>query len=161
LADVVIYDEATFKVLQYLKSVHTPSYEGRNDVLFNPDMPSGVPLKHLKVSGGLVVEMTQQEKDDLAAAEAAAADASMRTSTKALMDDLNSLALSLRVIIDMTIKELNILRGWLDDFKTEVAAATSLSDLQTRVAGLPDTPDRTMTQFKTTFKDTVDDKTAD
>ena len=50
---------------------------------------------------------------------------------------------------DILKDELNILRDWIVDFKAEVALATSLADFQTRVAGLPDLPDRTLAQLKT------------
>jgi hypothetical protein len=44
-------------------------------------------------------------------------------------------------------RENNILRAWIMNFKTEVAAATSLSDLQTRIAGLDNLPARTEAQL--------------
>ena len=48
----------------------------------------------------------------------------------------------------VALDEINVLREWLASFKTEVAAASSLSDLKTRIAGLPATPDRTAVQLK-------------
>lgn len=39
--------------------------------------------------------------------------------------------------------ELNIIRGWIMSFKTEVAAASDFADLQTRIAALSDLPDKT------------------
>lgn len=44
------------------------------------------------------------------------------------------------------LDELNLLREWLVSFKAVVAASTSLANLQTRVAALPDMPDRTVQQ---------------
>ncbi len=43
--------------------------------------------------------------------------------------------------------ENNNLRSWVTDFKVAVAAATSLSDLQSRIAGLPNMPERTTQQL--------------
>jgi hypothetical protein len=67
MANVIIYDEATGAVKSYLKSVHTPTYSSRSDVLVNPTLPE-TDLKYMKVSGGVVVEMTQEEKDAVDAA---------------------------------------------------------------------------------------------
>ncbi|MCK5606986.1 hypothetical protein KAR91_34100 [Candidatus Pacearchaeota archaeon] len=44
-------------------------------------------------------------------------------------------------------KENNALRAWITDFKAAVAAASSLIDLQTRIAGLPNMPARTVEQL--------------
>ena len=44
-------------------------------------------------------------------------------------------------------KENNALRSWITDFKAAIAAASSLADLQSRIAGLPDTPNRTVQQL--------------
>lgn len=53
-----------------------------------------------------------------------------------------------RGIVLVAVDEINLLRQWLTTFKAEVAAATSLADLKTRVAGLPNLPDRTPVQAK-------------
>jgi len=42
--------------------------------------------------------------------------------------------------------ENNNLREWITSFKAAVTASTSLANLQTRVAALPDMPDRTVVQ---------------
>lgn len=44
--------------------------------------------------------------------------------------------------------EINLLRSWITGFKTQVAAATTLADLKTRVAALPNVPQRTADQLK-------------
>lgn len=44
------------------------------------------------------------------------------------------------------LDEINLLREWIASFKAAVAASTSLANLQTRVAALPDMPDRTVQQ---------------
>jgi len=51
-----------------------------------------------------------------------------------------------KAIILTLIDELNLLRDWIVAFKVQTAAATSLANLQTRVAALPDMPDRTVPQ---------------
>lgn len=52
--------------------------------------------------------------------------------------------------------EINLLRQWLMSFKAQVAAATNLANLQTRVAALPNMPDRTLTQARNAIKDKID-----
>jgi hypothetical protein len=69
MANVMIYENG--KAKEYLKSVHTPDFAKREDVLINPVMPEGVALKHIKVANGEAVEMTQGEKDDVYAGEVA------------------------------------------------------------------------------------------
>jgi hypothetical protein len=62
---------------------------------------------------------------------------------------------SLRAEAKLIVNEINILRQWIVGFKVEVAAATSLADLKTRVATLPNLPDRTFEQAKTAMKNEV------
>ena len=54
-----------------------------------------------------------------------------------------------RATAAVLVDEINLLRQWLVAFKVEVAAAATLADLKTRVAGLPNMPDRTLAQAKT------------
>jgi len=59
--------------LQYLRSVNTPDYP-TVDWVINPDLTPvvGVPQKYWKLTGDILSEMTQPEKDAVDAAEAAA-----------------------------------------------------------------------------------------
>jgi len=68
---------------------------------------------------------------------------------------------SLRAEAKLIVNEINILRQWIVAFKVEVAAATSLADLKTRVATLPNLPDRTFEQAKTAMKNEVTAGTVD
>ncbi len=63
--------------------------------------------------------------------------------------DANSKAY--RAVAALAIDEINTLREWIVSFQAAVAAATSLANLQTRVAALPNLPDRTLAQAKTAF----------
>ncbi len=56
-----------------------------------------------------------------------------------------------RAIAALALDEINTLREWIVAFKAAVAAATTLPNLQTRVAALPDLPDRTLPQAKAAF----------
>jgi hypothetical protein len=60
-----------------------------------------------------------------------------------------------RAIIVGTVTELNDLRAWITSFKAAVAAASSLANLQTRVAALANTPQRTKAQVITFIKNNV------
>lgn len=64
-----------------------------------------------------------------------------------------------RAVIGLSIDEVNTLREWITSFKSAVAAATSLANLQTRVAALPDVPDRTLAQAKTAFVNKINGDT--
>lgn len=54
-----------------------------------------------------------------------------------------------RATLLVSVDEINALRQWIESFKAATAAATSLSDLKTRVAALSAMPDRTTAQAKT------------
>ncbi len=56
-----------------------------------------------------------------------------------------------RAVAGLVVDEINTLRQWIVAFKAATAAATSLANLQTRVAALPDLPDRTLAQAKSAF----------
>ena len=56
---------------------------------------------------------------------------------------------------DILKDEFNHVRSWITDFKVEVAAATSLADLKSRVAALPNLPDRTLAQLKTAMTNRI------
>lgn len=69
----------------------------------------------------------------------------------AFMTVLGNQARAYRAVAAIMVDEINALRDWITGFKAAVAAATSLADLKTRVAALPNTPDRTMQQAKDAF----------
>ena len=66
-----------------------------------------------------------------------------------------------RAISLILLQEVNQLRGWLRDLKTAVAGATNLASLQSRVAALPNTPDRTALQLHDAVKSKLADGSAD
>jgi len=51
--------------------------------------------------------------------------------------------------------EVNHVREWLSAYQTQVAAATSLANLQARVAAMPAMPERTVDQLKAAVRDKV------
>jgi len=56
---------------------------------------------------------------------------------------------------DILKDEFNILRDWITQFKVEVAAAANLGDLKTRIAGMPDLPDRNLAQLKSAIQNRI------
>ncbi len=56
-----------------------------------------------------------------------------------------------RAIAAIMVDEINTLREWIMSFQAAVAAASSLANLQTRVAALPNLPDRTLAQARSAF----------
>ncbi len=64
-----------------------------------------------------------------------------------------------RAVAALAIDEINTLREWIVSFQVAVAASTSLANLQTRVAALPNLPDRTLAQAKAAFINKVNSGT--
>ncbi len=66
-SDVVIFDEMTDRVLSYRKSVHTPNYNDRNDVLINPNITpvENLARRYWKHSLGTLIPMSEIEKDQV------------------------------------------------------------------------------------------------
>jgi hypothetical protein len=62
----------------------------------------------------------------------------------------------LRAVVALTVDELNDLRSWVTAFKATTAAATSLADLKTRVANLPNLPARTLQQARAAIVNKVE-----
>lgn len=169
MPSIIVYDpNATpAQVKQFLTSVDPSFYQGRQDVKIydNTTTPTeseikatvaGKVLKYLKVSGATVLDYTQAEKDAQDASEAAANIAQAKQAAKNLYDATDSNSRLIRAGDKLVVDEINLLREWITAFKAAVAASTSLSNLQTRVAALPDVPDRTYAQGKTAIFNLVD-----
>ena len=65
MANVVIFDIGTNRIVSYFQSVDSNLYIARPDVVIDPDLSalSGIPKKYWKHEGGSIVTMTQGEKD--------------------------------------------------------------------------------------------------
>jgi hypothetical protein len=115
MADVLIFDPHSTPVpnrgIELRRSVHTPDYENRADAIINPVLPEGVPLRHLKVSGGLVLEMSQEEKDSMAAADLATSAASQTAETKNLFDRDSIEGRLVRALLEVLRDEINSVRA--------------------------------------------------
>lgn len=132
-----------------------PDFGGRNDCDFNANLSQvlGQPTTTWIRDAGAWRLETVGEKNTREAAEAAAT----LTATRAIGINVIDApeGIDRRAIADMVISELNNIRQWIAAFKVEVAAATNLADLKTRVAGLPNMPDRTLAQARTAYKNSI------
>lgn len=165
MSNVAIFDPSATpqRVLEYLLSVNTPDYVSRPDVVINPDVSSllNVPIKYWKHVTGNIVEMTPAEKLALDSEEMTSFTWSIREGGKTLLDSKIGEAILLRALADIIKDELNLVREWFESFKAQVALASSLADLKTRVAGLPAMPDRTLAQLRTAIKTRIDTGSVD
>jgi hypothetical protein len=82
--------------------------------------------------------------------------AKLRDAAKQFQDDQQAQNVALRVTVKLLVDELNILRQWITEFKAATAAASSLANLKTGVAALPNVPQRTYTQAKTAINNLID-----
>jgi len=139
---------------QYLLSVHTPDYPTA-DWFINPDIDAvaSVPTKYWRRGTDPVEEMNAGEKTAVDTADVAAAKATAKAISNTAIDGPGGY--DLRALAKLTIDEINDLRQWIAAFKVQVAAASTLADLKTRVATLPATPDRTLAQAKTAYKNLI------
>lgn len=117
---------------------------------------STVPKYYMYRDVGTVREMTAQEKSTFDAAQAAGIIATAKVGAKTIYDALDATARLVRAGDKLTVDEINLVREWIVSFKAAVAAATSLANLQTRVAALNDMPDRTYAQAKTAIGNIID-----
>lgn len=140
--------------VEYRRSVHAPDFP-EAEWIHNPDLSalSGVPSVYWKVVGDSVLEMTPAEKTAKDAAMANAVKASVKSAADAAID--GDAGYDLRAIAKLALDEVNALRQWITSFKAETAAATNLSNFQSRVAGLPNLPDRTLAQAKAAYKNLI------
>lgn len=136
-------------------------------VLTDPPFPDGTmtrPLEgDLRVLGyskindaGTVRNAIQAEIDTFAAAQEDDENQQDATGAQALFLVHPRNRKQMTAFADIIKDEMNILRGWLTQFKADVAAATNLGDLQTSVAAQPDLPDRTLAQLKTAITARID-----
>ena len=90
-----------------------------------------------------------------------AVSSTIRTASQNQLNDRDKLGLLHRAVASVLVDEINALRDWITSFKAAVAAATSLANLQTRVAALADLPDRTLAQARTAITNKITGGTVD
>lgn len=151
MANIVIFNESTGQVLEYRLNQNESDYTGRTDVVVDPNVSafSNLPLRYWKVVAGVVQLMTLAEQAEVDAVF-------LRANAKVNLSGKSDLGVILRAFSDITKDEINILRQWIVSFKVEAAAATNLSNFQSRIASLPNLPDRTLAQLKTAIENRID-----
>lgn len=131
-----------------------PAYAGR-PCDFDPDFTAALSTPSaywIRRSPGLWEAMTGVEQTVVINAAINATTATITTQALNNVDAFDSINLAQRGFALVTLDEINTLREWITTFKADVAAATSLTDLKTRVAAEPNFPDRTPTQLKNAVK---------
>ena len=116
MALIVIFDEGATpqKVFAVHPSANTPDWEGRSDVLINPDLSAVdgiVDVDYWKVVAGQVVPFTAQEIADQDAADAAEVDTNTRSGGKGYFNGQTPEGLAFRAFADIVKDEINILRA--------------------------------------------------
>jgi len=142
MARIVIYDpgHANERVLQDLPSVNTPDYSDRvgTDVVINPDTSGNVEeMRYWRHDAGAIRDMDAGEKAAFDAEIDAALLAANRAGSKAVIDVSNVEGFKIRAIVELMIREVNILR-----------AQHTL-------------PDRTLAQAKQAYLDLIDEGAVD
>lgn len=77
------------------------------------------------------------------------------------LDRADSHGQLLRALVGVLVSEVNTLRQWVSALRTQIGAASSLANLQTRVGGLAALADRTADQARAAVLARVNDGTAD
>ena len=144
----------------YRLSVNTPDFPSA-DWFHDPDVSavSGVPLKYWRVGTNPVEEMNQTEKDAVDAAATAAALLAAKSEASSVIDGRTGY--QLRALAKLLVDEINIMRQWDASLKTAFANNSTLGTIRTAVDALPNTPDRTLAQAKTAYKNLLSNGTLD
>lgn len=159
---IVLFSTTTNHCLRYIPSTEALPYEGRVDALIFNDTSfqteeelrvvlSTTPVRYTKKkpTRNAIEHMTQAEKDQVDAELLLARQLAARVQAIKLVDAVSSNPLLMRAIADIVKDEINILRSWDRSLKTAVASSTTLANLKTGIAALPNLPDRTFTDIKT------------
>jgi len=128
---------------QVIPSANTVDFPIANWII-NPDLSAvaGFSSIYWTITGDTVTLMNQAARDAVDAALLSAA----RDATAAAMDQLENYS---RAFAEVCLDEFNRHTQWEADFTAAVAAATSLTNLQTRVAAIVPVPVRTLANLKT------------
>lgn len=123
MSDILIFNPDSTPVanraVRYLRSVNTPDYSDRTDVLINPVLPPSVPLGMLKVVDGVPVELTPEDLVSIAAQrdyEAGIAEAlriqSAKNFAKGVLDGDEGYETFLKILLESFVEQLNVLRAY-------------------------------------------------
>lgn len=147
-------DHSLRRVVALDLSANTTLVIGRPDVVINPQLPAGEVFHYWREDAGTVRDMSAAEVAQVDAEDLLAAQLAERDGAKGRFDTGSGMIL--RAVADITKDELNLLRQWLQDFKAVVAGSNNLGQFAAGVAGLPDTPDRTLSQLRNAIRSRID-----
>lgn len=116
---------------------------------------AGVVQSEWKVVNGAVVAMTQGDKDAIAADNAAKLLAGQRAEAVLNLNTHEGIGKLQRSVADVTVNQFNILTNWMIQTNVNIAAATSLANLQTRQSSNPAPSTITLSQVKTAITNNV------
>lgn len=170
---VVIFSTTTNGCLRYLPSQDPTPYLSRIDAMIFTDttpqteeqvqvLISTIPIRYFKKVGN--PQITEMNTSERAAVDAAIALARLileRENAKRLYYNPSYIAKVLRAIVLLVLDEINTLRTRDRDRSADVAAATSLTNLQTRWALRSSLADRTPAQARTAIFNKIDSGSAD
>ena len=130
----------------YLVSVNEPDYP-QQDWIWNPDISAvtGWPARYWVITGDSVTLMD-------AAARAALDALLLSESRDDLVNQLTSVEDLMRALMLVILDEFNNHALKINSILDAVDAATSLADLKTRIAAIPDYPQRTADQIRTAIR---------
>lgn len=135
-SNVLIFDTSTGRAVAYLLSVHTPSYQGRNDTIINPSLPLGIPLQFLLfTTNGEITVMSAVQSNAVLEAEAAASTNEIRASANAPVTAFTPGGLDLRSLADVAKDEINLLRLEVSVAKTNLSLFQSRPTMAPRTLG--------------------------
>jgi len=132
--------------LEYRRSVNDPDFPDPPWLIIAPgsgnaDLIATVPRQYLKLSGDVLSEMTQAEKD---AVDAALLDAE-REATASRLDELEDITRAFALVV---LDELNNRANTWNAILDAADGANNLGDFKTAMAAIPDYPQRTIAQMR-------------
>lgn len=147
MASAVVYDPNTNQVLEFHVNINPALFAGKpNTKIYDANTSPTeaevksiftVPTIYVKVVGNAVQVMNDSEIATVNANYIQANNLKYRSDAITVLNNLTGDGKIQRAAALVTMDAINVLRDWVTQFQVQVAAATSLADLKTRVAALP------------------------
>lgn len=138
---------------------------GKLSVTVNPTITDGVEFRNPSLrrelgyskiyDAGIVRNATQQEIDTFQIAEANDYAQILVDQAKNYFQNDGKFRRIMKAFASIILDELNRNRTWQRDFKDAVAASTSLTDFQSRVAALQGLPDKSLQDLYDSIRDRI------
>lgn len=161
---VILFDPGTGRNLRRIDSADTLQYLGRTDALINPVLPTNN-LSLCKVTNSAVVLLNAAEllADWLSASNRAYSDftnylANLKSESISTVEATNDLqGRVIRAFAEVVLDELNLHAQRQVDLLNAIDGASTLAQLKTAAASIPDLPQRTLQQIKTAITNKLSD----